>query len=464
MSVEDRNDSINDSSLEQSFDDENYDDVQLYSGYIILLLNQSYLGGNSLDQVEDIEELGDLLTYINSEGLLIPVRLVHSVDPYQIQEIEETAKESPYPPLRSMNQYWILDARERYEEVEKIASILTEEFPVVGYAYPEVTVSAPQTNPTNEPGFTEQTYLQAAPGGIDAVWVWNEMDCIGEDVNLVDLEQNWNLDHSEFDHTNLDVLSDKSLFNDKSPKHEKHGTAVLGIVCAGANGEGGVGIIPGLETGWVLSHYRVNPETGLPKEGQVADAIYELLASLQNEEILPVDILLLEVEFGGRIAEKYPDRLDAIRAAVSKGIIVIEAAGNGGRDLVNDIIGDSGALVVGASKLKKVNGTFLHTRYLSSNYGDRVDCFAQGYGVATVGYNATSGPRFGGTSAAAAIIAGAAALLQSVHREIHGTSLTSDKMREWLKDETTGTLLSSGASKPIGVMPDLKAIIEKRLS
>lgn len=463
-------------SAEQPTADPNDKRPFFYSGFITLLLRESYLDGDMLDQVGDEGELADLVNYLSEEGFFMPVRLIQGVDPYRILDLEEAAKDSPYPPLRSLNQYWVLDARERQEELEKIAAMLPEMFPIVSYAYPEQAAYEPLNNVLNEPAFPEQAYLQAAPDGIGAVWVWENLG-FGEGVNLVDLEQNWDLNHVEFA-GKPPQLEPLSLLNNADPHHREHGTAVFGILCAGINNLGGVGIAPDLDNVHALSHFRHNPILNQPQAGQVADAIAVILG---NGHISPGDILLLEVERGAGVpTETEIHDLDVIRLAVAHGIVVVEAAGNAGIDLdtyhrflANARIlnptqpgefEESGAILVGASAPNlSPGGNRQHPRLALSNYGQRVNCFAWGAGVTTIGFAAAGGQRFGGTSAAAAIIAGAALLLQSAYRNITGLDLTPDEMRDWLSDPATGTPQWPNADEPIGVMPDLEAIITNRL-
>lgn len=462
-------------SADQPTDFSSDERPSFYSGFITLLLEKLYLEGDMLDQVDD-EELADLLVYLEEEGLFTPVRLVHSLDPYHILDLEEAAKDSPYPPLRSLNQYWVIDARNRQEELEEIAAALTDQFPIVAYAYPEQAAYEPLNNALNEPVFPEQTYLQAAPDGIGAVWVWENLG-FGAGVNLVDLEQNWNLGHPEFA-ARPPQLEPLSLLNNADPRHQEHGTAVLGILCAGLDNQGGVGIAPDLDNVQALSHFRLHPVLNQPRPGQIADAIAAILG---NGHISPGDILLLEVQRGAGVpTETEIHDLDAIRLAVAHGIIVVEAAGNAGIDL--DIyhrflanarilnpnqpgeFEESGAILVGASAAElPPGGNRQHPRLALSNYGARINCFAWGADVTTIGFAAAGGQRFGGTSAAAAIIAGAALLLQSAHRNMAGPDLTPDEMRTWLSDPATGTPQWPNAAEPVGVMPDLEAIITNRL-
>ena len=107
------------------------------------------------------------------------------------------------------------------------------------------------------------------------------------------------------------------------------------------------------------------------------------------------------------------------------------------------------------------------------NYGKRIDCYAWGEGIAVrdqyTGLNGSASHnyagQFGGTSGAAAIIAGAALVVQSVSVALHKTRLTPSQMRFVLSSKQYGTVSSNGqGSEKIGVMPDLEKIIDQYLS
>jgi Subtilase family len=153
----------------------------------------------------------------------------------------------------------------------------------------------------------------------------------------------------------------------------------------------------------------------------------------------------------------------AVRLATGLGIVVVEAAGNGnrnlgawtgdlGRRLTRDGAEDSGAIVVASCNRQLETDT--------STFGSRVDCYAWGDGVAAA--NGSGGYRddFNGTSSAAAIIAGVAVVVQGMHRAATGSFLTSTAMRDLLSDPSGTPQVPAAARQttPIGVMPDLQAI------
>ncbi|MES1225096.1 MAG: S8 family serine peptidase, partial [Bacteroidota bacterium] len=176
--------------------------------------------------------------------------------------------------------------------------------------------------------------------------------------------------------------------------------------------------------------------------------------------------------------------LEVIRLATALGIIVIEACGNGntlrgqginldlfelnGKTIFNiesDGFKDSGAIIVAAATLNT-----LHERVRYSNYGSRINCYAWGEGVAAFEHIQADGKlktcmrKLNGTSSAAAIIAGATLAVQSVLEAGYNIRLSPKQMRYVLSNDLYGTASAAGRAKDkIGVMPDLKRIIDNFL-
>src|SRR6187399_1896178 len=121
-----------------------------------------------------------------------------------------------------------------------------------------------------------------------------------------------------------------------------------------------------------------------------------------------------------------------------------------------------------ANRGPKNRGRSAHQRLWYSNYGSRVDCFAWGGDISTCGGYPRTGsgsPQtaymtdFAGTSGASAIVAGAAVLLQSWAAK-HGGMLSTARLREVMSDPYINTPSSAPANDRIGVMPDLRGIIQ----
>lgn len=398
--------------------------------------------------------------------------VVRALPPGELRALERRAARSGLPPLRSLASYWKLDVRHAAKKSKEIVRSLNA-LDEIDVAYAELEATDPAVNPDDDPHNATQNYQDAAPDGIDARWAWTQLNGEGAGVGFVDLEQGWFLNHEDY--------ADKSptlLYGDNrdgvGTYIGNHGTAVLGEVSADDNTVGVVGISPSVSSVNVTSHW----DTASSSSGNVADAIVGALPTLQ-----PGDVLLLEIQKGFLPTETDLADFDAIRLAVALGIIVVEAAGNGSFDLddYTDVGGnfvlnrgsadftDSGAIMVGASF-----SALPHNRIGFSNFGSRIDCYAWGENVTTAGYgdldngggdnDRTYTATFGGTSSASPIISGAAIVLQGLYKANTTGRLFPLEMRDLLSNPATGTPQGPDVTGNIGVMPDLRSIIENTLA
>jgi len=210
-------------------------------------------------------------------------------------------------------------------------------------------------------------------------------------------------------------------------------------------------------------------------------------------------------QFGYIAIEWWPDDFAAIRYAMAKGIVVVEAAGNGEQDFDADIYSQrptgfpaawrnpfdpanpsSGAIVVGAGNPPSgIHGRTTQpdwgevyadcARCIFSNYGRRVDCQGWGWEVTTTGYGDLQGganpdrwytDEFSGTSSASPIIVGVVAALQGIRKAAGQAPMSSLQVIDLLR--RTGTPQQDGPGRPrtqrIGNRPDLRELITLALA
>lgn len=341
--------------------------------------------------------------------------------------------------------------------------------------------------PPLSPDFTvRQAYLGAAPAGIDAQFAWTQQGGSGAGVRIADVEGEWRFTHEDLVQNQGGLVAGTPP-ND--PAWRNHGTAVLGEFGGDRNGMGITGICPDATVRGV-SIFGGTGTAGAVR--QAADAL------------TPGDILLIELHRPGPRAtgigqqgfiaiEWWPDDFDAIRYATSRGVVVVEAAGNGAEDLDAAVYDtpaqgfpagwsnpfrrgarDSGAILVGAGAPPP--GTHGNnwgpdrSRLDFSNFGSVVD--AQGWGreVTSTGYgdlqggadeNAWYTDRFSGTSSASPIIVGTLGCVQGNLRSRGLAPLTPAAARTLLR--TTGSPQQDAPGRPatqrIGSRPDLRQMI-----
>lgn len=329
--------------------------------------------------------------------------------------------------------------------------------------------TADRSCPISTPSYAPlQGYLGPAPAGIDAPSAWARPGGRGQGVSFADIEGAWNLGHEDIPTERMEHVGGRTI---RDRHWEAHGTAVVGVVAARDNDIGMVGIAPEVDRVLVSAIGRIGP----------AAAIDRAQAALA-----PGDVLLIELHgIGPRNRfipmEYWDDVYDIIKLATDRGVIVIEAAGNGGEDLEHRIYRgvfdrnqrDSGAILVGAGAPARP-GYADRSRLWFSNYGSRVDVQGWGYKVATFDYGDLQDcsahdrkytDEFAGTSSASPIVAGAALVLQGIYKAAHHGDLLSPRaMRDLLR--RTGTPQTDGpegpaAEQPIGPRPDLARAIEQ---
>ena len=315
----------------------------------------------------------------------------------------------------SLNTYWRLDLRKQQENMSELLDQLNAQFPdLVHSAYAELEVTSP--------------LLPAYIGdeGINADGLRESLDNINPQfkVNFIDLEQGWDLNHPHY------AMAPQLIHGQSNPAETAHGTAVLGIVIADENsGAPFAGsAVPVVRNAFLTSHYGLDCDPDAnpagPSTGHVACALTAALNKLvDDDEIEGGDVILIEAQSGLLPVEVESHNFNTIQLLTAAGLVVIEAGGNGGRNLntVNVWKNINNALVAwqifnpNGPNFQASDAAFVSAirsdgpgHVPNSNFGSRIDVSAWGENVQTLG-----NLNFMNTSAAAAIIAGAALLWQA---------------------------------------------------
>ena len=319
--------------------------------------------------------------------------------------------------------------------------------------------------PTTPDFIDEQGYLEAAPGGVDAFYAWNVPGGNGENVQIIDIEGNWDFEHEDFG-DNIGTLLYGTYVNYLG--WASHGTAIIGMMGADSNGYGVTGI----------AHKAQINTVSIGTVG-VAAAVDYAGAHLNPGDVITIPLNVPGPRFdfswqgdqAGYVAEEYfDDVFDATQIASAKGIVVVTAAGNGQEDLDDPIYEDrfnvnyrnSRAIFAGAGAPPSGNWGTDRSRISSSNYGSRLNLQGWGKEVVTTGYGGLFNPDndylqhytdiFSGTSAATGMIGGVVASLQSAYIEAHGEPMIIEDLVYLL--DLSGTLQPNPNEK-IGPRPDL---------
>ncbi len=418
---------------------------------------------------KDWDKLNQLLTTSNKSA---SIKSHVNIDPAVLNQIRSSASLRGNLNLPDLSLYYRIEPsasmtpQERLDlvnELNKLDIIEIAYFkpePVVASAPSFVTIQSLLASPSNvaTPTYEAgQYYLQPAPTGVDAYSAWGNPGGRGENVMVIDIEGNWVESHEDL-HGGTDSwhiaggkIGTADWYN--------HGTAVLGEIAADSNNFGMTGIA-------------YNANLGTVAIGSLDLATALITAANASDT---GDIILIELQYGGPNdgayvpAEYYQDQFDAILTVTSMGRIVVEAGANGAQDLDNSTFYGSlfdpafrfsGAIMVAASYNDHSPAPF-------TSHGQRLDVHAFGtWDVFTLGYGDlygfdttnfyTSG--FSGTSSASPIIVGSCAILQSVHKTVHGRVLDHNEMRTLLQTYSTPQQPSSWL---IGPLPDLAGSVNE---
>jgi Subtilase family len=413
------------------------------------------------------------------------------------ERVRSAAARAPGAPVEQMARFYRVDAPDR--GLSALAEKLLEHPDVeAAYVKPptlppglmEGVVPLPEEPPPSTPDFNaRQIYLDAAPGGIDARFAWTRTGGGGAGVRIIDVEGSWRFSHEDLMQNQGGVVGGTQY---PEVDWRNHGTAVLGEFSGDRNSIGVTGICPDANVR-AISHGTIGSAAAIRRAADLLGAGDIILLEMHRPG--PRHNFTLRNDQLGYIAvEWWPDDLAAIVYATSRGIIVIEAAGNGAENLDDGIYDtrpagfpttwvnpfrrapDSLAVIVGAGAPPPNTHGRDHgpdrSRLDFSNYGACVDTQGWGREVTTCGYGDLQGGAnedlwytdiFSGTSSASPIIVGAVGALQGALRAASKPLLTPATARNILR--TTGSPQQDAPGRPasqrIGNRPDLRQAMQR---
>ncbi len=447
----------------------------------------------------DVGSLQDLLT---SEG--VSMEPLFGISEARLKAEARALAPTPDLEVPALATYYRLQADD--DQLDRLAEKLLQQ-PTIDAAYvkpaPELAwapqaagpvlntmpASTREAAPATADFTSRQDYLDPAPVGIDAAYAWSMAGGRGAGVGIIDIEGAWRFTHEDLKQVQGGVIGGTQSTD---VGWRNHGTAVAGEFGGDRNSFGITGICPDATTRAV---------SFLPTATMgTAKAIRHAANSSKVG-----DIILIELQRTGPRGrylplEFWPDDFEALRYAISKGIVVVEAGGNGGENLddpyydtpptgfpatwknpFNPANPNTGAVMVGAGNPPKgTHGRNQHpvhnevyvdrARCFFSNYGARIDCQAWGWEVTTTGYGDLQGgsnedlwytDEFSGTSSASPIVVGTLGCIQGILRAQGLPLLTAARARSLLR--STGSPQQDAAGRPrtqrVGNRPNMRQLI-----
>ena len=338
--------------------------------------------------------------------------------------------------------------------------------------------------PAATPDFNaRQGYLEVSPGGVDARFAWTKPGGRGDGQRVIDLEWGWNFSHEDL------LVNAGGLLDGSNHSDRHHGTAVMGEIGGDHNIQGILGISPNARLSAISF-------VGNSSAGAIRKAADRLSAG---------DIILLEIHRAGPrfnfqargdqqgyiAIEWWPDDFAAILYASAKGILVVEAAGNGAQNLDDALYSvrpagfpaswrnpfnranpQCGAILVGAGAPPPGTHGRNHgadrSRLGFSNFGAALDVQGWGREVTSTGYgdlfndsaNQQYTDTFSGTSSASPIVVGVLACMQGWLRAAGKPLRTPAQARTLLRNTGSPQQNEPGrpASQRIGNRPNLRTL------
>jgi subtilisin family serine protease len=238
---------------------------------------------------------------------------------------------------------------------------------------------------TSHPDLAGQRWVNTAEtcdNGIDDDGNSFVDDCAGWDFGMNDADPNFDAASASYD----------------------HGTHVAGIIAAGLNGVGVVGVAPGAKV--MATKASVSPSGGLPSSAVLGAVRY----AVDNG----ADIINMSLGTPVGTTRASAAVLEAaVQYAVDHGVLVVAAAGNAGADISSAYVFPAAFSLFYPGVVTAGSTTNTDERSPFSNYGTPVNLYAPGsYLMSTIG---TGGYGYkSGTSMATPMVAGGAAVVLSL--------------------------------------------------
>lgn len=222
-------------------------------------------------------------------------------------------------------------------------------------------------------------------------------------------------------------LNDKSYGNnDIIGQRSDHGTSTAGVIAANRNN--GIGI-NGIASNVLIMTLRTTPR-GDERDKDIALAIKYAVDNGAD---------IVSMSFGKEFSPQREFVDIAVKYAEDNGVLVIHSSGNKGIDIDSNESFPSDRFLDGTEAINWINVGASQNHLdknlpgVFSNYGEKhVDIFAPGVNVITLGSNNTY-IKTSGTSIAAPIVTGVAALILSYHPELTPKDLISLLMESSFK-------------------------------
>jgi len=335
---------------------------------------------------------------------------------------------------------------------------------------PEVTraVVVPRAAPPavpNDPLIGNDGSSIQVTNGVQSQWylhrtrvpeAWSKS--LGKGVVIADVDWGFLTSHQDFDSAIERTFNsvDGTSHVTEGPKIF-HGTGVLGIAGARANGSGIAGYAPEAALWAIQGDSGTGPKIFQEPWAEAIDFV------ARTDSVGRPKVIIVEIEtfpLAGNF-EQVPSVNRAIRAAISHGCIVCVAAGNGNRpadlDDHDQAFEPTGSILVGATAFHESE----NRRTDFSNFGESIVVSAPGdedhdVTCGTSGNNAYRN-HFGGTSGATPKVAGTVALMLSVNPH-----LDHDDIREILA-ATGSPIDEDDPEKPIGKFLNTEAAVAEAL-